>query len=190
MRWSERPVNAPAAVEVIREDRYWYPHDGGIVWLAGYTPVDPDGRYLPRDAPDLTARGLRIVSVAGARRHHGQALDSDALAPGRPLVLRRDPGNPHDPSAVALDTPAGDQAGWVPREVAAELAGELDAGVAWSAVVLREQRDSPRDPRTGVTALLARAPAVDLRERHRGTRATFAPPAGPRPRARGRRRPA
>ena len=44
----------------------------------------------------------------------------------------------------------------MPRELAAELAPEIDAGRAWSAVVLREQRPSPREPRTGVTMLLAR----------------------------------
>jgi hypothetical protein len=59
----------------------------------------------------------------------------------------------------------GAQLGWVPRELAAELAPELDAGTAWSAVVLRERRASPRDPRTGVTMLLARAPTVELRAR-------------------------
>jgi hypothetical protein len=48
----------------------------------------------------------------------------------------------------------GAQAGWVPRELAAELAPRLDAGERWSAVVLREQRRSPRDPRTGLTMLL------------------------------------
>jgi len=53
----------------------------------------------------------------------------------------------------------------VPRELAAELAPSLDAGEQWSAIVLREQRASPRDPRTGVTMLLAAAPAIELRER-------------------------
>jgi hypothetical protein len=51
----------------------------------------------------------------------------------------------------------------VPRELAAELAPELDAGRTWSAVVLREQRASPRDPRSGVTMLLAPAPSIELR---------------------------
>ena len=55
--------------------------------------------------------------------------------------------------------------GFVPRELAAELAPELDSGRPWSAAVLREQRSSPRDPRTGVTMLLAAAPAIELRER-------------------------
>ena len=68
------------------------------------------------------------------------------------------PANEHDADAIAVDTPDGAQLGWVPRELAAELAPELDAGAPWSAVALREQRASPRDPRTGVTMLLAAAP--------------------------------
>lgn len=90
-------------------------------------------------------------------------LQSEALEPGRPLVLRRDAGNEHDANAVAVDTPEGEQAGWVPREVAADLAPALDGGEAWAAVVLRERRASPRDPRTGATMLLARGEAIALR---------------------------
>jgi HIRAN domain len=147
-------------VTAVFEERYWYPDDGGQVWLAGYTPVDGDGRYLGRDDPALTARGLRIASVAGAARHHGDALESAAL--GAALALRRDPGNEHDPNAIQVL--AGDQQiGWVPRELAAELAPELDAGRTWSAVALREQRASPRDPRTGLTMLLAPDPVIELR---------------------------
>jgi hypothetical protein len=158
---------APAIVEVSFEERYWYPDDGGVVWLAGYHVVDPQtGRFLGRDAPELAERGLRVCGVAGAGRHHAGALASEAAAPGRPLVLRRDADNPHDPSAIAVDLPGGEQAGWVPRE----LAPELDAGRNWSAVVLREQRPSPRDPRTGLTMLLASGPGISLREvpRRRG----------------------
>jgi hypothetical protein len=156
---------APVVVEVAFEERYWYPDDGGIVWLAGYHLVDPGtGRFLGRDAPELAARGLRVCGVAGAGRHHAAALADDAVAPGRPLALRRDPGNEHDPNAIAVDLPGGEQVGWVPREIAAELAPELDAGRAWTSVVLREQRPSPREPRTGLTMLLAAAEAIELRE--------------------------
>ena len=148
------------------EERYWYPDDGGIVWLAGYSVVDPDsGRFLARDAPELAAAGLRIAGVAGAARHHAAALASDAAAPGRALLLRRDAGNVHDANAIAVATQDGAQLGFVPRELAAELAGELDAGRPWSAVVLREQRASPRDPRVGVTMRLAAASVLELRER-------------------------
>jgi hypothetical protein len=150
-------------VAVVAEERYWYPEDGGVVWLAGYTPVDPEsGAYLARDTPELAARGLAVAGVAGAARHHAAALASDAAAPGRPLVLRRDAGNEHDANAIAVDTTAGEQLGWVPRELAAELAPQLDAGASWSAVALREHRASPRDPRTGITMLLAAAPSIEL----------------------------
>jgi hypothetical protein len=153
-------------VDVAFEERYWYPEDGGIVWIAGYHVVDPEsGRFVGRDDPALAARGLRVVGVAGAGRHHAEALGSDAAAPGCPLVLRRDAENEHDANAIAVDLGDGRQAGWVPREVAAELAPALDAGEPLSAVVLREQRPSPRDERTGLTMLIAAAPAVELRVR-------------------------
>ena len=150
-------------VDVAFEERYWYPDDGGVVWLAGYQPVGADGRWLARDAAELAA--VRISGVAGAARFHEAELASDAAAPGRPLVLRRDAGNEHDPNAVAVDLAGGGQLGFVPRELAAEIARELDAGRVWSAVVLREQRASPRDPRTGVTMLLAPDASIELRVR-------------------------
>jgi HIRAN domain len=151
-------------VDVEYEERYWYPDEGGQVWLAGYHVVDrKSGRYLARDSSELAARGLRVVGVAGAGRHHAEALASEAGEPGRPLELRRDPGNPHDANAIAVHgAGGGEQLGWVPREVAAELAPGLDAGRPWSAVVLREQRRSPRDPRHGLTMLLAPAARIEL----------------------------
>jgi HIRAN domain len=147
-------------VQAVFEEHYWYPDDGGQVWLAGYTPVDADGRYLARDAPELTARGLRVAGVAGAR-FQAAALEGDEAAPGQPLELRRDPGNEHDANAVMV-LAGGDQVGWVPRELAAEIAPQLDRGAPWSAIVLREHRASPRDPRTGMTMLLAPDAAVSF----------------------------
>jgi hypothetical protein len=150
------------SVDVRFQERYWYPDDGGQVWVAGYHVVDGD-RYLARDAPELAERGLRVSGVAGAAQHHAEALASGAAAPGSPLELRRDPDNAHDPNAIMV-LAAGEQVGWVPRELAAELAPRLDAGEPWAAVVLRERRDSPRDPRTGLTMLLARGDAIELRQ--------------------------
>ena len=66
-------------------------------------------------------------------------------------------------AAWAVTRRYGEQVGWVPRELAAELAAELDAGERWSALVLREQRRSPRDPRHGLTMLLAPAEELKLR---------------------------
>ena len=161
------PTLRGVIVDVAFEERYWYPDDGSVVWLAGYQPVDPaSGRYLANDAAELAARQLYVTSVAGAGRHHAGALASDAFAPGRPLTLRREPGNAHDPNAVSVrDAAGGEQAGWVPRDLAATLAPELDADRPWSAVVLRERRADPRSPRVGLTMLLAPASAVELRVR-------------------------
>jgi hypothetical protein len=146
------------------EERYWYPDDGGQVWVAGYRLVDREsGRYLARDAPELAALGLRVLGVAGAGRHHAEAIESEAVAPGSSLELRRDPRNPHDPNAIAVHSAEGEQVGWVPREVAAELAPLLDAGEPWAAVVLREHRRSPRDPRDGLVMLLAPDTEIELR---------------------------
>jgi hypothetical protein len=152
-------------VDVEYDERYWYPDDGGVVWIAGYQVLEPgSGRYLARDAPELVALGLRVAAVAGAGQHHADVLQSDSVAPARPLRLRREPHNAHDPNAIQVHPSDGAaQAGWVPRELAAELAPELDAGRPWSAVVLREQRRSPRDPRHGLTMLLAAAEAIELR---------------------------
>jgi HIRAN domain len=151
-------------IDVGYDERYWYPDDGGVVWLAGYSIVDPESeRFLARDDPGLVARGLRVAGVAGARQHHTEAVESADVAPGRPLELRRDPGNEHDPNAIAVHAAnGGEQVGWVPREIAAELAPDLDAGRPWAAVVLREQRYSPRDPRHGLTMLLAPAERIEL----------------------------
>jgi hypothetical protein len=152
-------------VDVVFEERYWYPDDGSILWIAGYQPVDADsGRFLTGDDPSLSDRGLRVASVAGAGAHHADVLDDDAFAPGRRLVLRREPDNPHDPNAISVRDAAGDrQAGWVPRELAAVLAPAFDAGEPYSAIALRERRADPRSPRAGLTMLLAAAPAIELR---------------------------
>ncbi|MBE2319845.1 HIRAN domain-containing protein [Solirubrobacter sp. CPCC 204708] len=138
-------------VPVERQEQYWYPDDGGEVWVAGFQLVDDSGRFLGRDAlPD----GLIVANVAGAV-HRPEALASDLAAPGSVLRLRPEPSNPHDPSAVAVDLGDGTPLGYVPREYTVEVVG-------WNALVLRERRRSPRDPRDGVTMLLSREP-VELR---------------------------
>jgi hypothetical protein len=144
-------------VEVAVEfrERYWYPDDGGEVWVSGFHLVDDAGNFLGRDAPELEAAGLIVCGVAGAV-HRPDALASDPAAPGRALTLRPEPDNPHDPHAVAVLLETGAPVGYVPREIAPTV------GAGWSAVVLRERRATPRDPRTGLTMLLA-AQAIELR---------------------------
>ena len=161
----------PMRVAVEFEERYWYPDDGSIVWLSGYAARRRGRPLLARDAPQLAERGLRVAGVAGAARHHAAALESDAVAPGSALgcdATRPTSTTPtRSPSTRrAASRSAGCRASWRPRS-----RRELDAGTEWSALALRESRRSPRDPRTGLTMLLARAPAIELDVRERGRRA-------------------
>jgi hypothetical protein len=142
-------------VDVERQESYWYPDDGGEVWVAGYYPVGADGRFMSRG--ELAALGLIATHVAGAV-HQPRALASDGAEPGRPLSLRAEPENPHDPGAIAVLTAAGEPLGYVPRELNTVI------GASWTAVVLRERRDSPRAPRTGLW-MLASAQPFELRVR-------------------------
>jgi hypothetical protein len=146
-------------VDVVPRSEYWYPDGGGQVWLEGYAIVDADGRYVGRGDSGLAARGVHVAQVAGAAQHHAAALQAATVVPGGALELRRDAGNAYDASAIRVHAPGADeQLGWVPRDLAAVIAPDLDAGRPWTALVLREQRSSPRDPRTGITMLLAPEP--------------------------------
>jgi hypothetical protein len=74
---------------------------------------------------------VRVVKVAGAS-YRADALQDEAFAPGRRLALVREPENEHDPNAVAVyDADRRVQAGYVPAEVAPELAGDEQAVSLW-----------------------------------------------------------
>jgi hypothetical protein len=74
---------------------------------------------------------LRVVKLAGAS-YRAEALQDDAFAPGHRLALVREPGNEHDPNAVAVwDSDRRVQAGYVPAEVAPLLQGDEQALALW-----------------------------------------------------------
>ena len=143
------------------------PRRGAKSGLAGYQMVEPEsGRYLGRDAPELAARGLRVAGVAGAGRHHADALGAEESGP----AVRSSSGATPATSTTRARSPctrraASRSAGCPARSPPSSPA--LDAGDPWAAVVLREQRASPRDPRSGLTMLLAPAAAIELREHSR-----------------------
>ena len=92
-----------------------------------------------------------MIRVAGTS-YRLDALQDSGFAPGSPLVLRAEPENPHDPNAVGVwEAGAGAQAGYVPREQAADLAPRL-AGL--EAYALWEWRDED-DRRCGLRILVA-----------------------------------
>lgn len=79
---------------------------------------------------------LASVFIAGFRFHHGMHPKvRDSLAPGDPLVLIRESGNPYDPLAVALYTDEGARLGYLPRGVNEPIASMSDQGVELRAVI-------------------------------------------------------
>ena len=100
-------------VQVVHEERYWYPDDGGQVWLAGYTPVDEDGRYLAPRRPGAP-RGLRVAGWRPRAPRRG-----DAAAPGgRSCAATPQRARPNAIMVLA----GGELIGYVPRELRRELA--------------------------------------------------------------------
>ena len=75
---------------------------------------------LPPEANHLVAE---VATEIVGRRYFDAAL-----APGEPVHLVREPGNPYDPWAVLVENRLGEPAGHLRREVAAWLAPGVDAG--------------------------------------------------------------
>jgi hypothetical protein len=74
---------------------------------------------------------VRVVPVAGVS-YRAEALPDASFDPGRRLALVPEPENEHDPKAVALwNEDRSLQVGYVPREVAPELAGDEQAVSLW-----------------------------------------------------------
>ena len=76
---------------------------------------------------------IRVVPVAGVSFRADDVRDA-SFDPGERLALVPEPANEHDPNAVAVWNEARTlQAGYVPREVAPELAGDEVAVSLWRA---------------------------------------------------------
>jgi hypothetical protein len=94
----------------------------------------------------------RTTWVAG-RRYYPRA----SLEPGEAANLVRDPANPHDRNAIAVVTLAGERAGYLPQEVAAENAALLDRDIIRLAARLAEPGEPEFD-----AARVATNPALFL----------------------------
>jgi HIRAN domain len=74
---------------------------------------------------------LRVVAIAGVTFRPGN-VDDASFDPGRRLALVPEPENEHDPNAVAIwNAERTLQAGYAPRETAAELLGDEQAVSLW-----------------------------------------------------------
>jgi len=68
-------------VDAVFEERYWYPDDGSIIWLSGYTVLGDDGRSLA-----ARRRILAQVIRAGFERLRDGTDDDEQLVPIADLV--------------------------------------------------------------------------------------------------------
>jgi hypothetical protein len=76
---------------------------------------------------------ILVVPVAGVS-FRPEAVADASFDPGRRLELVPEPDNAHDPNAVAIwNDKRTLQAGYVPRDVAAALAGDEQAVSLWRA---------------------------------------------------------
>jgi HIRAN domain len=74
---------------------------------------------------------IRVVPVAGVTFRPDAVADA-SFDPGRRVALVPEPDNEHDPNAVGIwNEERTVQAGYVPREVAPELAGDEQAVSLW-----------------------------------------------------------
>jgi hypothetical protein len=74
---------------------------------------------------------IRVVAVAGVS-FRGDAVEDVSFDPGRPLALVPEPDNEHDPNALGIwNEDRTLQAGYIPRETVAELAGTEQAVSLW-----------------------------------------------------------
>ena len=74
---------------------------------------------------------VRVLPVAGVS-FRPEAVEDPSFEPGLPLALVPEPDNEHDPNAVGIwNEQRTLQAGYVPRDVAAELSGAEQAISLW-----------------------------------------------------------
>jgi hypothetical protein len=74
---------------------------------------------------------IRVIPVAGIS-YRAEAAGDESFEPGRRLALVPEPDNEHDPDAIGIwNEERTLQAGYVPAEIAPELAGDEQAVSLW-----------------------------------------------------------
>lgn len=84
------------------------------------------------------------------------------LTSGSPLLLRREPDNPHDPHAIKVTTASGEQIGYLSARVAARLAPSIDSGARYTTTVSQVTGGGERHQGVNVYLQRHEGPADEL----------------------------
>ncbi len=148
----------------VRDDSSFVADDGSTIYSFGFMLLNPEREYISVGSDEwLQARGCRLCRVAGLT-HHPQAAQEARFAPGSVVVLAPEPNNPADPHAVSVwDATGEQQLGYVPAEIAPEIAERIAGGEPLGAAIVREHRSEPEGGRRlGLVMLIAPAGRVTL----------------------------
>jgi hypothetical protein len=159
------PAVPATTLAAVRDDSSFTADDGSTVHSVGYLLLDPTGEYTAVGDDDwLRPAGCRLTKVAGLT-HHPEAAQDARFAAGSVVLLAAEPDNPADPDAVGVWDKSGElRVGYLPADLAPEIAARIAAGEMLGGAILREYRTaSTGGRRLGLVLLIAPAGAVTLR---------------------------
>lgn len=138
----------------------------GIMWFADLFRIPVMVReynsylYQRRAAQVTEARSpssdVIFTKVVGVTKGEDRQDLIAYLKAGEELVLKRDRENEFDKNAIKVLNKEGEQLGWINRELAAELAPELDAGREFKALVTEVTGGTEDKPTLGCNICLLR----------------------------------
>jgi hypothetical protein len=109
------------------------------IGFAALIPFAPLKRETERRRIDLLE-----VHIAGFQYHEGMNPGVfSMLKRGDELLLRREPSNPYDPSAIAMVTQTGSKLGYISRKTNGIPAAILDQGVTTRAEIVEVDAVAP-----------------------------------------------
>src|SRR5271167_1669913 len=103
-------------VKVVEDSHVFAADDGTTLWCGGYAPIDEDGTFLSVSEHRTSDRRCFYCKVAGTS-YRRAALQNERLKPGVQVILRPEPTNEHDPSAIGVwDSSGKVQIGYIPAD--------------------------------------------------------------------------
>lgn len=124
MKLDGRVLTASRGLSVeLRLEWFEAPWAHGDGMTRGYRVLDGAGNRW--NDVDLDGAGVHVLRVVGVS-HRREEVQSEAFAPGEPVILMPEPDNPQDRFALAVrDLGLGAQAGYVPATRSRELVEEM-----------------------------------------------------------------